>query len=637
MAVFRHLMVDIPKEHVIIERQNNGKPALIKYVIAAPYDRNKGYAKPKRTTIGHQCLNSKTKMHPTSQYAEIYPDSWKKVSNQQVKPIIKRIGIFTAMQAINMKTGIKDIVDSVYGVDKSDGIMDHVMYSIIHHTNETSAITNKMRDELTYVKTPYSDTWYSKLFEKDMTKEQELQLKKLWAMQCKEEGVDSVWLCIDGSNDDCQSKGVELAEKGHAKSHKNIDIVSFTYAVAKNGKPVTFDVYRGGLVDKKAMKSIIDFLNECGISVEGVILDRGYCDSDVIKYLTNAGIDYVIMLKGNSEGYEKIVNEHASEIKMNFAYFVPYTHLFGYQESIQVFKNYDHKDYITLFFDYRNASSRIETLLNNTFKQACIAQKQLDKGNDASIDNKYKDLLSIDPQSNEITFNTMGLQKEVDKKGLYGIITSREMKPKEVHDLYSCRDASETQYMQVKTQLGYGTIRVHYTQGVRSKFTIGFIASIARYEIELAAKTVNKSVNQFVTELEKIEAQKINDVYTHTHIENERYKLFFKYFDADLKELVEESVKFENDRLAGRVPVPRKRKTGPKKGSHHKKYDENGNVIPKKTGVSKGTKRGKYNKDGSLRKKPGVKKGTKRNDLKKDGTPRKKPGPKPKKESFDNN
>lgn len=55
MAVCRDLKVDIPKERVTIERQSNGKPALIKYVLEAPYNREKGYAEPKRTTIGHQC------------------------------------------------------------------------------------------------------------------------------------------------------------------------------------------------------------------------------------------------------------------------------------------------------------------------------------------------------------------------------------------------------------------------------------------------------------------------------------------------------------------------------------------------------------------------------------------------------
>lgn len=634
MAVYRYLEVDIPKEHVTIEKQKDGKPALIKYVLAAPYDREKGYARPKRSTIGHQIPGSLTKMHPTSQYAEIFPSDWAMVSKERVKPAVKNIGMFTALQAINQKTGIKDILDNVYGTDIASAIIDFAMYSIIHHTDDASGFEHKMRNELLFSKTPYNDSWYSRLFEVEMTRELELLFRRRWALQCREDGVESVWLCIDGSNDDCQSKGVDIAEKGHAKSGKNINIVSFTYAVTEEGVPVTYDVYRGGLVDAKAMQKIIDFLNECGIRIKGVILDRGYCSSSAVKYLVKNQISYVIMVKGNPEGYKKIVKEYSEKIKMNAEYLIPHTYLFGHQEQVKLFKNYDHYDYLTLFFDYRNGSERITTLLKKMYQQMDSAEQSIKQGEEPTIDDSYNDILVVNKETEEdqtvyhLSINTEVLQKAIDEKGLYGIVTSDQMSPEEVHKLYSCRDVSETQYMQTKTQLGYGVIRVHYTQGVRARFSVGFIASVIRHEIEAGSKALDRSVNQMVQELEKIEAQKINDIYTYTHTETIRQKNFFKELGADLKTLVDESVKFENDRLAGRIPLPRRRKTGPRKGSHQKKYDDQGNLIPRKSGVKPGTKRADVNKDGSPRKKPGVKPGTKRGDYNKDGSPRKKPGPK---------
>lgn len=45
MAVYRDIKVEIPKEHVTIERQKGGKPALIKYVLSAKFNREKGHAK----------------------------------------------------------------------------------------------------------------------------------------------------------------------------------------------------------------------------------------------------------------------------------------------------------------------------------------------------------------------------------------------------------------------------------------------------------------------------------------------------------------------------------------------------------------------------------------------------------------
>ena len=57
MTVYRYLKVDIPKERVTIERQSNGKPALIKYVLEAPYNREKGYAEPQALITPRQPLS----------------------------------------------------------------------------------------------------------------------------------------------------------------------------------------------------------------------------------------------------------------------------------------------------------------------------------------------------------------------------------------------------------------------------------------------------------------------------------------------------------------------------------------------------------------------------------------------------
>ncbi|WP_230228925.1 hypothetical protein, partial [Allobaculum mucilyticum] len=93
-----------------------------------------------------------------------------------------------------------------------------------------------------------SDSYYTDLFAHRMKEEQELSFKEAWASSCKNDGAEDVWLCIDGSNDDCQSQCVDLAEKGMSKSHTNNNVISFTYAVTVDGKPVSFEAYRGGLV-----------------------------------------------------------------------------------------------------------------------------------------------------------------------------------------------------------------------------------------------------------------------------------------------------------------------------------------------------------------------------------------------------
>ena len=476
-----------------------------------------------------------------------------------------------------------------------------------------------MKGQILYSGKAYSDTYYSNLFEKLLSRDDVLKFKKNWALQCKHTGIDEVWLCIDGSNDDCESTGVELAEKGHAKSRKNIDIVSFTYAITTNGFPVTFDVYRGGLVDAKAMQAVIDFLSGCGIAVKGVILDRGYCNAKALRYLDGKGIAYIIMVKGHPAGFEETVAEYGNQIKMNAEWLIEGTNLFGVQKECQLFDGYEKNDYITLFYDFKNGCERVEKLLKNLYQALDDARKKISTGSRLSDTDSYHGLLIIEPDS--VSINTAALQKSIDEKGLYSIVSSEEMTPSQVNALYIARNESETQYMFIKTQLGYGKVRVHFTQGVYSRFMTGFIASVVRFEIEQAARKIKRNATEAVNEMNLLEMTNLNGAYTYVHIENGRQAQLLKNLNSGI-ELLDEVVTDENNRILGITPTPRHRKSGPKKEKEPK------NKKQSKPGPKKGFKRTEFKADGTPRKKPGPKPGTKKGEFNKDGSRRKKPGPK---------
>ncbi len=100
-----------------------------------------------------------------------------------------------------------------------------------------------------------------------------------------------------------------------------------------------------------------------------------------------------------------------------------------------------------------------------------------------------------------------------------------------------------------------------------------------------------------------------DDNYIFIHNENTRQLCLMKAL-GNTDDLISEIITEENNMNHGIVKRRRKRKPGPKKGSHNNKYNEDGNVIPKKPGP----KPGSHHKTVSL---------------KKDGTPKQKPGPKP--------
>ena len=623
MSKLKDIRVPIP-HHTGITIDRSGKRVL--RVLEAPYDPKVHYARPKRVTIGYLVDDSVTYMRPSTKYADLYPGEWKEHTGEEAKPIIKKLGIYTLAEAVNATNGIIDVLVASLGKDRAFSLVDFAMYSLLFKSAVVADYESRMHNQLVYSGSPLSDSYYSGLFEKKLPKEDILKFKKAWAMACRNDGVDDVWLCIDGSNDDCESQGVDIAEPGHNKSKTNRNIVAFSYAVTQTGRPVTFDVYKGGLVDAKAMRSIISFLRECSIKVKGVILDRGYCNANALRFLQEEGLQYVIMVKGRPQGVLDIMDEYAEHIRRNPEYLIRGTKLFGVQKACQLFKEYAKQDFLTLFFDGLNAAQREDRFLGNMNAALADAEAKISAGEEPKIPSKFKDILEFDGKGQSIAINVKNLKEVLDSKGYSCIVTSEKMELKTVNDMYVSRSASEKQYRIFKTDLGYGSVGIYYTPGVYSKFTAGFISSIIRYEIQEAAKSlkIKKDVNQLINEANQLEMLKVNNSYVYSHTENTRtIQLLGK---LNMKpSIFDDITKEENDRLAGRQPMPRHRKTGPKKKPSPAK-----SVKPaQKRGPKPGFKRSEVNKDGTPRKKPGPKPGFTRGELNADGSRRKKPGPKP--------
>jgi hypothetical protein len=185
---------------------------------------------------------------------------------------------------------------------------------------------------------------------------------------------------------------------------------------------------------------------------------------------------------------------YGNKIKMNAEYLIEGTNLSGVQNHCVLFESYKKEDYVTLFYDFKNASERIERLLQNLYREMENIRKKISKGSEACIQEKYKDYLKINGtgEFRDVSIDPAGLQTALDEKGLYCIVCSEAIAPYDVHSLCASRNASEKQYMFIKNCLGYGKIRIQLTVGVRLMFLAGVIASVIRYEVQQASKSIKK-------------------------------------------------------------------------------------------------------------------------------------------------
>ena len=580
-------------------------------IVQKNYRRDKGYNQDSRKVIGTYI--NPGEMHPNANFKEFYPAQWEEATKTSSLPGNKKIGIKAATTAIVEKEGIRKDLESVFGIESSDAILDYAMYAIENHSDVTEQFQDAMTNRFLFSDKVHDNDWYGSFFNKGIKSADCTKFKNGWAKHCKDLGYEDVYLCFDGSNNDCQAEHVEIAEKGCSKSGNNVNLVSYMYAVASTDcMPIAFNEYRGGEVDSKAIMELVTFLTSFGFKIKGAIIDRFFCAKPVLDFLESKGIEYIVLLTSNVNGKTVMMSKYAEKLKWNVANYIRVSEIFGITDTAPIFKNSKHDSFIHLYFDWKNGGERAIKLLNDTYVEYENALSKIEKGELPQIDNKYKEYISVRSSADkyEVVFNHDNLQKVVNNKGFSAIATSEQMTAEQADSKYRSRDNSEVCYKFVKKHLGFETTRVYSENSVRSKLFICFLASIIRNHILQAAKRSKISTNLALREISLLEARLLpDDNYIFIHNENNRQKALMNQL-CITDEIINEIITGENNFNHGIVQRRRRRKPGPKKGSHNNKYDDNGNTIARKPGP-----------------KPGSHHATIK--LKKDGTPKQKPGPKP--------
>lgn len=600
MARFNNVVVDVPEEATVVSGR-------VYIVTEQRYFSDRQYNMDSRLTIGWINDSSGKTMNPNSNYAARYPQEFRLAAKGRLAPVTKRCGLFILSLALSQQDGLYPTLVECCGPENANAVMDFANYSILSKSNVAKDYSHLMADQLLYSEKLYSDSWLSDLFERRLTESQQEDFKDQWAAACKERGITKVWLCIDGSNSDCVSKGVEFAEKGKAKSHKNIDVCSYMYAVeAETGMPITYRLYRGGRVDSKAFLEIQAYLRRYSIGVEGVILDRGFCDVSCLQMILDQKLRYVIMMKENTYGFRKMYHDHADEIRMRSSNAVG-DGIYAVSDECRMFTHFNHPSWITLSYDSKNGVERANHLCEKVMSSVEEANKSLREGKAAKIDASVRPYVApVEESGKTVRFEVSHerLQDAMDAKGFSALASDANYGAEQTLRKYDLRDKSEKQYMVLKTQLGNRVFRAHFTNGVRSKGFVAFVASIIRHEIERICKGIGYEPTTALREANFLCIQRTPDnSYMGVHNANGRQLALISsanleesdidYFAAEESRRVNQEVHDQVHKLPTHESTDGKegkRKPGRPKGTTRKATEGESEVPKRKPGRPKGSK-----------------------------------------------
>lgn len=536
-------------------------------------------------------------MYVNDNFRRYYPDLWNEHYGERMeaKNDFLHYGLYTAVLGILKKTKLYDVLLDSFGPNTANALIDFSMYCILYRSNSAMSYTSLMEEQALFADAPYSDSWYSDLFHKMEGSDRKRFLDK-WLEKCKQDGLEEVWLCVDGSNNECSSESATLANQGHSKTKTNNDIVSYMYAVdSRNGMPVTYDVYYGSIVDKTEFTSIAKKLIDSGIKVKGVILDRGFCSLGVINAVEEMGCSYIIMAPSSTKAGTYMITTYADKIRWKVDYIVDRRGIFGIKDKTQLFSNSPKEGWTYLFFDAANGSERALRLIENVMETYSVVLSQIKEGKElTSLHGTKKFFNLLKDENGNVTgleYNKNEWQSELDSKGYSVLFSSDDLPPEKVDELYDMRDVSEKIYSTIKSQLGFSVTRTSGDNAILNKMMLLFVATIIRREFINTCKEINTPTNTVIAELNKIHMiLGTNNQYYIPHKESGKAALFLEKYGIKtgvLEAVVDDyNERKNNNSLERTLPLPFVRK-GP---GRPKKNTPKVVKEPKKRGRPLGSK-----------------------------------------------
>lgn len=551
----------------------------------------------KRQHITIGWATSKVTMHPNENFKFLYPKLWAQYYGEsRLQPRELHVGLYGLTLSAGWKTGLYPMLQKDFGPLNANAVLDYAMFSIRHRADSTDLMRDEMAQQLLFSDSLRSDSWYSDFFENQLSADIIHQFRMDWLKRFAAQGGTKVWLCIDGSNNDCTISESHIAEPGNSKSHKAVNIYSYMWAVSsKDGRPVTWFLNNGGKVDAKAFEKMIRFLAAAGIEIEGVILDRGFADEGVMRLIRELGYRYVVMLKSSALAYKTMLEKYAETIRWKVAHVIN-------DKGIRVFASGTEEACVGLFFDgirgCRKSVDDIARVLKSRqeIRAQILGGKKLSKLKIASDMKSYLKLTGTE-DAPDIELCTERLQQAIDGHGFNAIASSEDLPAERISEIYDYRDISEKQFSALKSQLGADVTRVHDDQRIEAKLAVCFIAAVIRTEIELACRKLELDTNKSFREVDRTVLTLMpNDEYCAVHDYSKRMALLYAEFG-----LSDEHLDFFAQEVnSRRNPVHSQTRTMPlfltpapkrKPGRPAKKKDPEEAEMPKrKPGRPKGSK-----------------------------------------------
>lgn len=307
--MYLNTRVRIPSDKGKIFVKTNNGTKYIYYEYENKYNPEKGYAEPKRTSIGKVCEDDPTMMYPNASFLKFYPDEQLPELSDASRSSCLRVGTYIVIEQIIQKAHLDGYLKNIIG-DKWGLFFDLCAYTIITEGNAAQYYPDYAYNHPLFTENMkiYSDTTVGS-FLQSLTKDQSVEFLNAWNEH--RDHRSKIYISYDSTNKKCQAGDIELVEVGHDKNGQTNTIFNMSIAYDRtNREPLFYEDYSGSITDIAQLTEMIDKAKSFGYKKAGFILDRGYFSEPNIRYMDENHYEFIIMVKGMKKMVSKLVMDN---------------------------------------------------------------------------------------------------------------------------------------------------------------------------------------------------------------------------------------------------------------------------------------------------------------------------------------
>ena len=447
------------------------------------WDNEKKMTVDSRVSIGKLDPKDPGMMFPNRRYGEIFrPRPEPKVSLPGQFSKVLSFGPWVALKAASDLSGCSDALRDAFPA-RWQQIMALAMHAI--DAESSTAQDFPYWAFHNYCGMPASmssgeiSTLYEELAEDDCAGISDFMGRYRQNYQRLLKGTGECVVGFDSTNQNTSAKGMAMAEYGHPKKKAGIpDVSTALFTDEATGIPLYYEHFYGSILDKTETPYTVEKARDLGYRKLFVMMDRGYYSRETIGALSD--MEFGLMCPDTLSLVDEMINAHASEIRDNESCFIAGENAYGmhFPGASVAGGSYD----AYLFYDSVRAMQERESIHRKLdYLAKCARQK---KRYSESLRERFLPYLSIAASEKDVetgrnftvSVNPSAVQPQIDKAGLFVIVSNAGYSAAEMLGIARKRDCNEKDFRRIKSHFGFDTPHTHILPTYEGKAFVTFVA-----------------------------------------------------------------------------------------------------------------------------------------------------------------